>query len=304
MKKKLGNLRRKIYRKYVVPFFNLEEKVIEKEFRQKLGYDINFSKKPESFNQKIQFRKLYDKNPLFIKCADKYKVREYVKEKIGEEHLIPLYLVTSKLKKEHFDNLPSQFIIKNNNASGDEFYKIVRNKSELDLDRTIKRFNKNTKKKFGFKTFEYFYNEMKPLILVEKLLLNDKGEIPSDYKIHYFNGEDPFYYIQVDSDRQTGHKKNLYDKNWNLLPFEHNFPRPNKVDEKPDKLEEMVSLAKKLGEDFKYVRVDFYYVNNKVYFGELTFTPSSGFGKFEPREWDFKLGEKWEEDFTKYLENR
>lgn len=283
-----------IYLNYVIPMFKLEKKYITKKFKNVLGYEIDFKQEPQSFNQKIQFRKVYDKNPLFTLCADKYKVREYVRNKIGEEYLIPLYLVTDKLKKEDFKDLPNSFIIKNNHASGKAFYEIVTDKNKVDLSMLCKKFNKNVKKKIGFKGFEYFYDEIKPRIIIEKLI-NEKDKELLEYKMHCFRKENNRYTIIIQLSVLINNKRylNFYDENWNFMKFTKDYENiPIKIN-KPKNFALLKKIAIKLASDFDYVRVDLYNVNNKIYFGELTFTSSGGYGKFDPPEYDFKIGAMW-----------
>jgi hypothetical protein len=281
-----------IYLNYVIPMFKLEKRYITKKFKNSLGYEIDFNKEPQSFNQKIQFRKVYDKNPLFTLCADKYKVREYVKNKIGEEYLIPIYLVTDKLTKEQWKSLPDSFVIKTNHGSG--YVRIVYDKNKENSDLIIKEFNRYLKVKFGSKGQEYFYNKIKPKIIIEKLLLNKNNEIPSDIKFHCFNKKGKIkMLIQYDYDRFLDHKRKVYDENWNMLPFTigHGFNKSQI--HKPKNFEKMKEIAKKFSNDFDYVRVDLFNINGKIYFGELTFTHGCGFEKFDPPEYDFKIGELW-----------
>lgn len=271
------------------------EKYLEKEFKKHLNYEIDFSKAPETFNQKIQFRKLYDNNPLYSVCADKYRVRSYVKDKIGEEYLIPLYLVTDKLTEEQWKNLPNSFVAKANHNSGP--VQVVRNKEKVDSKKVIKELNTQIKLDFGSLTLEKFYSEIPPKIIVEKYL-ESKKEIPDDFKFHCFNYKNNF---KCFVEHIVGRKENdlsvynsvYYDENWNKMPFTIESKNYDYIVEKPKNFEKMLEIVKKLSEDFEYVRVDLYNIDEKIYFGELTFCDGSGLAKFEPEDWDYKFGSYW-----------
>lgn len=288
VKKILGeNNYLKIKQLYMKIFFNSisqKEKYIKKQFKKKLGYEIDFNKEPETFNQKIQFRKLYDNNPLYSICADKYRVREYVKEKIGEEYLIPLYLVTDKLTEEQWDKLPNSFVAKANHNSGP--VQIVKDKNKVDKKKIIKELNNQLKIDYGIVSMEKFYSDIPRKIIVEKYL---KDNI-EDYKFHCFKNE---IYLERITKLNLG---SMYDiKLWKNLTFSIGYNVDKKVYIKPSNLNVMIEMGKKLSKDFEYVRVDLYNVEGKIYCGELTFCESSGFGKFTDESWDLKFGSYWEQ---------
>ena len=270
-----------------------KENYIKKQFKKYLGYDIDFNKEPETFNQKIQFRKLYDNNPLYSICSDKYRVREYVKEKIGEEYLVPLYLVTDKLTEEQWDKLPNSFVAKANHDSGT--VKIIKDKSKVDKKKIIKELNMSLKFDYGIISMEKYYGDIPRKIIVEEYL----GDNIEDYKFHNFNMlEGNKLFLQIDGDRFIEHKRSIYDENLNKLEFkiQSKYPYYNEKIANfltMEQLQKMKKLVKLLGEDFKYVRIDLYNVKNKIYFGEITFCHASGFEDFEPREWDYKFGSYW-----------
>lgn len=273
-----------------------KEKFIAKKFEDRLGYKIDFNKIPETFNQKIQFRKLYDNNPLYSVCADKYAVREYVKEKIGEEYLIPLYLSTDKLTEEQWDKLTAPFVIKPNHDSGT--VEIIKDKEKIDRKKIIKNMNRFLNIDYGKISFEQYYSEIKDRKIIVEKYLKDNIE---DFKFHVFNTKkETKIFIQVDRDRFKGHKRNIYDENLNKLDvkFVKNyefFTEDIKKEISEELLNKMKVLVKKLSEGFEYVRVDLYNVDGKIYFGEMTFCPESGFGNINPVEWDYKLGNYWEQ---------
>lgn len=263
-----------------------KEKYIEKKFKENVGYEIDFSKEPKTFNEKIQFRKLYDENPLYSICADKYRVREYVKNKIGEEYLIPLYLVTDKLTEEQWDKLPNKFVAKTNHDSGT--VKIVKDKTKVNKKEIIRELNTQLKFDYGILSMEKYYSDIPRKIIVEKFLEDNI----IDYKFMCFSGKVENCFICLNR-KTTGLNIDFYDINWNLLPFERHYKNSGQKIPKPILYKKMIELSEKLSEDFDFVRVDLYEVNNKIYFGELTFCPGSGMEEFTPVEWDYKLGSYW-----------
>ncbi|WP_340077587.1 ATP-grasp fold amidoligase family protein [Leptobacterium sp. I13] len=269
-------------RNFVIP-----EKVrLQQRFKRLLGYPLNL-KSPKTLNEKIQWLKLYDRTPLHTICADKYTVRSHIKEKIGEQYLIPLIFHTKNPDDIIPQNLPNYpVIIKTNHDSSGGIF--VRDKNTMDWKTIHKKLKRHLKQNYDTGKGEWQYRNIAPRILVEKLLMDEHGSIPSDYKLHCFNGKLTF--TQVDIDRQTDHKRNLYDAEWNFIDCEWKYKNGVPV-KKPDVFEEMRGIAEKLATDFIYVRVDLYYVKEAIYFGELTFHSESGNGSFKPIEWDRKLGD-------------
>ncbi|UNY98397.1 glycosyl transferase [Zhouia spongiae] len=255
-------------------------------FVRKLGYRPNFDN-PHTFNEKIQWLKLNDRSTLHTLCADKYRVRAYVEKKIGDEFLVPLLLQTndiSDLKPENMPDFP--VIIKtNHDSSGGAF---IWNKNDIDWPELRKKFKKRLSYNYDYGKGEWQYKNIEPCIIVEKLLIDENGNIPFDYKLHCFNGKVAF--IQVDIDRATNHKRNLYDSDWNFIDCKWVYDNGREVPE-PAMFEKMKELAEEFAKDFLYVRVDQYVIGDKIFFGELTFHSESGNGKFYPPEWDSKIGE-------------
>jgi hypothetical protein len=242
---------------------------------------------PKTFNEKMQWMKLNDRKAIYTTIADKYVVRKYVADKIGEEYLIPLLDVQSEAKNISFKKLPESFVVKPNPASS--YLRIVRTKSEENEQEIIEECKLWLKDNYYYYGKEWQYKNIEPKIIFEELLLDENREIPLDYKFHCFSGVVEF--IQVDIGRFKNHKRNFYDKDWNLLPVRLIFDN-GKVNEKPDELTKMIFLARILAKEFNYIRVDFYYVQNRILFGELTLEPESGFGKWYPAIYDDVLGEK------------
>lgn len=243
---------------------------------------------PETFNDKIQWSKLYDSTPIKTKLADKYAVRAWVKEKIGEEYLIPLLGVYDKFEDIPFDTLPEQFVIKCNHGSG--YNIIVKSKASLDYKEIKRKLDNWLKEDFAFRSLELHYLGIKRRILIEQYISDETGEL-NDYKFLCFDGKPAF--IWVDVSRYTSHKRNVYDTNWNLLPYKfHTYDSCPGVP-KPITLSKMLYLAAVLSKDFNFVRVDFYQAHGHVFFGEITFTSSSGAEQISSAQFDSILSSKF-----------
>lgn len=273
---------RQLYLKTFYFTTKAKEKYIKKQFKKYLGYEVDFNKEPETFNQKIQFRKLYDDNLLYSICADKYRVREYTKEKIGEEYLVPLYLVTNKLTEEQWDKLPNSFVAKANHNSGP--VQIVKDKTKANKKEIIRELNNQLKLDYGILSMEKYYSDIPRNIIVEKYL---KDNI-EDYKFHTFRKK---VYLERITREGLG---SMYSVDvWKNMNFSIGYQVDNNIYPKPKNFEKMLEIVKKLSQEFEYVRVDLYNVDGKIYVGELTFCESSGFGKFTQEEWDYKFGSYW-----------
>lgn len=243
---------------------------------------------PETFNEKIQWLKLYDSTPIKTRLADKYLVREWIKKKIGEQYLVPLLGVWNCFDDIDFDTLPQQFVLKANHASGWNI--IVRDKSSLNLNDAKEKFDTWMNKNFAFVWgLELHYMNIPPKIIAEQYIADLDGDI-YDYRFFCFNGVPQYVWVDVGSGTRH-HKRNIYDLNWTIQNYKVNYPNIVPSPQKPDTFEEMVQCAKVLCEGFAFVRVDFYSVKNHVYFGEMTFTPQSGTGKWDDEEQNKHYGE-------------
>jgi hypothetical protein len=254
-------------------------------FRAQAGYQPNIDK-PTTFNEKMQWLKLNDRQEIHTLCADKYKVRALVEKEIGAEYLIPLLFKTDDIKQLTLENIPDEpCIIKPNHDSGSIF--IVKDKITLDLKKAQQELGRSLHRNYYHINREWQYKNIPPLVLIEKLLTNDQGDIPNDYKVFCFAGKAKC--IQVDSDRFTQHARAFYDTKWQPLPFDLKYSKVEEIPP-PKNLKLIIELAEKLSKPFPFARIDFYEIDNQVYFGEITFHPESGFGAFSPQEWDEKLG--------------
>ncbi|MGH2116477.1 ATP-grasp fold amidoligase family protein [Aerococcus sp. L_32] len=263
--------------------------MIEIQYLLKLGRKLNL-KDPQRFTEKLQWYKINYRDNLLTIGADKYKVREYVESKGLHRILNKLYKVYSNPYEINVSDLPEKFVIKTNNGSGTNYF--VKDKNFFDLPRIQEELNIWLNRDVYSTGREWSYKNIEPVIIVEELLEEDNNfEGINDYKILCFNGK-PMYII-LDVDRFNGHKRNIYDLNWNLLDVTTDKPNIKNDIPKPEGLEELVEVARILSEDFPFVRVDLYYVNKKIYFGELTFYPWTGYVEFNPDSFDFELGNKF-----------
>ncbi len=252
-------------------------------------------KKPASLNEKIQWLKLYDRTKLHTQLADKYSVREYVSNTIGAEYLIPLVFSTTRVKDINPSMIPDfPVIIKTNHTSSQ--YHIVYEKENVNWVSIQNNFNRWLKSDIYKTRKEWQYKHIEPRIVVEKLLLNNQGKIPEDFKIHCFHGEPKI--IQVDYEKGTeNYYRALYDTNWEMVNFTWNGKLSRKYNneivkqKKPENLIKMLKLSRLLSKDFVYARIDLYNLESNIFFGEITFHPGGGFQPIMPQQYDFKLGD-------------
>ena len=265
---------------------------IKEQYKKKTGHELDLEH-PKRYTEKIQWRKLYDNNPLYSRLADKYAVREWVKEKIGEEYLIPLLGVWDRAEDIDFDRLPDSFVLKTNNATSTNI--IVRNKKDINRKLIIGQLNNWLAYPFWAASGEFHYKDIPPKIIAEQFMQDEGKEDLPDYKFLCFHGKP--YCCWVDFDRYHGHKRNIYDLDWNPQSWKLNrYERYTGNIEKPAHFEKMLALVETLCEGFSHVRVDLYLIQQKIYFGEMTFTSESGYAPIVPDEYDFILGEQWKID--------
>lgn len=257
-------------------------------FRKTMGYKLDF-KDLRTFNEKLQYLKLYNRDPKHTLLVDKYRVREFISDVIGKEHLIPLLGVYNNYDEINFDKLPNKFVIKANHTSGDVI--IINNKNDVDKTKLKETINKWMKRDYFINSREWPYKNVKRKIIIEKFMEDKKTNELRDFKFYCFNGNVELALVA------TGRKNNnlafdYFDEDFNKVELKQGGPNSTFQIEKPTTWNEMIQISKKLSKGLIHVRVDLYSVNNKVYFGELTFFDSSGMAKFEPLKWDYILGEK------------
>lgn len=259
-------------------------------FKLKLGRNLNL-KNPQTFNEKLQWLKVYDHNPQYTMMVDKYLVRDYVSEKIGEEYLVPLLGVYDSFEEIDFSRLPEKFVIKCNHDSGGLV--ICRDKNKLDISYACEKINKCLKRNYYYSSREWPYKNVKPKIIIEKFLEDKNNTSIRDYKLFCFNGTPKFFYVSEGLENHQTAKISFLDLNFNFMPFKRSdYKSFDEAPEKPINLDLMIKFAKVLSKGIPHLRVDFYEIDGKLYFGELTFYTCSGFIPFYPEEWDLKLGKK------------
>lgn len=269
---------------------HLQRLRIRYQFRRALGYDGNFEN-PQSYQEKVQFRKLYGNHRFYAQVADKYRVRDYVAARAGSQYLIPLLGVYDRLQPEDFDVLPPRFIIKANH--GCKWHQIVTDKSQLDVNATVRRFNKYMRSWYGASTGERHYRFIERKIIIEELLEGNTGGCPWDYSFFAYNnpaGFDYSYAIVTPDGRaaaftREGEMLSSRIGQAELAAHLH-----------PANFAEMVSVARALSAEFDFVRVDLYSVGKRVYFGELTCTPHQGYGRIEEVRRQKMRDEMWQLD--------
>lgn len=259
---------------------------LAKWYHASTGDVIDF-KNPVTFNQKLQWCKVYDRNPLKTKLADKYLVREWVRDKIGSQYLVPLLGVWDSFDEIDFSKLPKKYALKCNHGSGWNI--IVDDKNPLNKEEAKRKIDQWMSENFAYKAgFELHYKDIVPKIIAEEYMENYGGDI-YDYKFYCFDGR--VEYIHFLMDRKKELRMGYYDREWKLQKFVHNHPRIEQKIEKPSNLDEMIRLAEILSQGFPYVRVDFYRLNDgTIKFGEMTFTPASGTQDWNPPEANYMLG--------------
>lgn len=261
---------------------------LEAAFRARFGRKLNLNN-PETFNEKLQWLKLYNRKPEYTKMVDKYLVRDYVKEKIGEEYLIPLLGVWDDPEKIDFNELPMQFVLKCNHNSGLGMC-ICKDKNSLDINKVKEELKKGINQNYYLTSREWPYKDVPRRIIAEKYMVDESGYELKDYKFYCFDGKVKL--VMINSDRMSSEKTkaNYFDENYQPLDFVWGYENAEIPPQKPEKFEEMKYLAEKLSEGITHVRIDFYQTPSGIYFGEITFFDGSGFDAIEPIEWDYKIG--------------
>lgn len=266
-----------------------KKEILSEAFQRRVGYELNLDN-PKTFNEKIMWTKLYYQNPLITVCSDKFAVKDYVKETIGEEYFVPTIASWDDPDDIDFDALPNQFVLKVNWSSG--YNIIVKDKSQLDIPQTretLKKWMKPDRNSY-YQFFNWGFKHAKPVVYAEEYLEQIAGQV-YDYKFFTFSGEVKALFIATDRSSESV-TFDFFDRDFNYLPFTYGHTRhANPLPEKPKNYEKMVELAEKLAKPFPFVRVDFYEVGDTIYLGEMTFYSGGGLLPFEPLEWDYKFGE-------------
>lgn len=242
---------------------------------------------PKTFNEKLQWLKLHDQRLEYTIMADKYEVKKWVAEVIGNKYVIPTYGVYDSFSEIDFDSVPDSFVIKTTHDSGGT--DICRNKREFNYAEVKNHMEYCMSYNYYYKEREFSYKGIKPRIIIEKYLEDEGKSDISDYKVFCFDGIPQL--IQVDIDRYTNHRRNLYSTDWELLDFSLQYPTAHEIEiKKPECLEELLNASRALSKGIPHVRVDFYIIGKAIFFGEMTFYHGGGYEVFDPREWDDKMG--------------
>lgn len=259
-----------------------DTKYLELVYRGYTGKKLKLEK-PNTYNEKLQWLKINDRNPFYRKMVDKYEVRSYIANTIGEKYLIPMLGIYEDFNEINFDKLPNQFVLKCTHDSGGVV--ICKDKNKFDINSARKKINKHLKRDYYYSGREWPYKNLKPRIICEEYL---KDNI-TDYKIMCFSGQPKL--IQIHNNRSEGnHTIDFYDINWNKTEIKRDVPTAKIPIARPTKLNEMLEIAKELSKNEIHVRVDLYEVDGEIYFGEKTYYSGSGFLNFEDDEHDILLG--------------
>ncbi len=293
---KLYELKKKIVKWYKM-YFTVEglytcilpDKIyIKKLYKCRTGKALNL-KNPQTFNEKMNWLKLYDRRPEYTVMVDKYKAREYVAKRIGEQYLVPLLGVWDSPDEIDFNALPDEFVLKCNHDNG---VIICRDKSKLDIEKTKKELAERLKRDYYKKLREWPYKNVPRKIICEKLMINTKNASPLEYKLFCFNGKAEYALVIANRTNNSAETTlDFYTCNWEHKDFwKKRSVMAGDVYPKPVLFNEISSIAQELSKDIPFVRVDFNIWNDKIYFGELTLSDSGGFEQYRPEEWDYKLG--------------
>ena len=252
------------------------------------GKRINW-KNPLSYNEKLQWLKVYNRKPEYTMMVDKYEVKKYVSNVIGEQYIIPTYAVWDKVEDIDFDSLPNSFVLKctHNSTIG---LCVCKNKNSINREEVINNLRAGLQNNFYLNGREWPYKNVKPRIIAEKYMEDETGQL-RDYKFFCFSGKVKALFIATDRNKGPHETRfDFFDEHFNHLPFTNGHPNANVPPTKPICFDEMINLAEKLSKGIPHVRIDFYEVNGKIYFGEITFFHWSGLMPFSPDSWDEKLG--------------
>lgn len=257
-------------------------------FRLTMGYWMDFDN-PKTYNEKLQWLKLYDRQPDYSQMVDKAGAKEYVAQRIGKQYIIPTIGIWDRPEDIPWNELPDQFVAKVTHDSGGIV--ICKDKKQLDIAAAITKLSNALKQDYYAVSREWPYKDVQRRIIVEQYMVDESGYELKDYKFFCFNGEPKMLFIATDRENpEEDTKFDFFDMDFNLLPFTNGHEHAKVCPDKPKGFDTMVELARKLSAGIPHVRVDFYDINGQVYFGELTFYHWSGFVPFNPTEWDLKIG--------------
>lgn len=264
-----------------------DKKYLELIYKIRNGEKLNIDN-PRTFNEKLQWLKVYDHKDIYSKMVDKYEAKLFLSDLIGNKYIVKTYGVFNSFDEIDFDKLPDQFVIKCTHDCGGLI--ICKDKKTLDLNLAKKKINKCLKKNYYYSTREWPYKNVKPRIIIEELLVNDDGTEPIEYNFFCFNGI-PKIVLTCHGDKRVKRYNDFYDMSFNKLDLKCTYDNSDFIEKKPVLFEEMVKLSTIISKDLPHLRVDFYLCDGKLYIGELTFYHWSGFGKYSPKKWNYELGD-------------
>lgn len=264
-----------------------DEEYLKRMFKAKMGRELDLGN-PQTFNEKLQWLKLYDRKSIYTTMVDKYAVKKYVGDLIGEQYIIPTLGVWDRFEDIDFNALPNQFVLKCTHDSGGLV--ICKDKAKLDIAAAKEKINRSLKRNFYYLWREWPYKDVKPRIIAEKYMEDTGLQELRDYKLYCFDGE--MKMVMINSDRKSagGTRADYFDRQFNYLDFTWGYKHADTPPKKPENFECMVKLAEQLSVGLKHVRVDLYNCDGQIYFGELTFFDGSGFDSIDPIEWDYEIG--------------
>lgn len=258
-------------------------------FRCRMGYKLDLNN-PKSYSEKLQWLKLYDRDPMYTSLVDKYEVKKYVSELIGQEHVAKTFGIWEKPEEINFDELPNRFVLKTTHGGGNEGVIVIKDKTKVNKSDIYARLSLALKQDLYKDSREWPYKNIKRRIIAEEYLEDcETGEL-RDYKFFCFNGKVKSLFVATERQSREEPFFNFFDSNFNELEIQQGHPRSSKVIEKPSMFDLMVEISEKLSKDLPHVRVDLYQANNKIYFGEFTFYHFGGMVPFYPNEWDLTFG--------------
>lgn len=264
-----------------------DEQFLKLIFSIVMDYELDLEN-PLTFNEKLQWLKIHDRKPEYVKMVDKRDAKQFVAEKIGADYIIPTIGVYEKFEDIDFDELPNQFVIKCTHDSGGVI--IVKDKKAENLDNVKSKINESLKKNYYYSSREWPYKNIRPRIIIEKLLPELDNDV-IDYKFMCFDGKVKIIFTCSERHSEDGLKVTWFTPDWKKLNFTRHYPNSKKPIAEPKSLKKMIEIAEKLSEGIPFVRIDLYNIDGKIYFGEYTFYPGAGFEEFDPPEWDKKLGD-------------
>ncbi len=275
--------------KYKINYYFINDKIFTyKIFKHKLGRELELAN-PVKYNDKLQWLKLFWRDSKAHIYADKYEVRKYIKETIGDEYLNEVYGIYDDVNEIDIAKLPKSFVLKATHGSG--MVILCKDKSLINWNEELTKMKKWLKDEYYIWGREWVYKGIKPRIICEKYIETDNQQELKDYRFFCFNGEPRIICVDLSITDKTKTRRNIYDLNWNFRDVQISYPNESNIIEKPNKLDEMIDLSRKLSKNFIHVRIDFYYNNDQITFGEITFFHQNGFGVFHPEEFEVEMGD-------------